>query len=91
MTPQQSYMVRIYYYKNKILHNVYYSKADNVFLVPFNETAKRINLITESWKEEIQNNTCYVVFHHPILKESICICEPEWLQNKEEIIEDIFI
>jgi hypothetical protein len=58
-------MLRIYYYKNKILYNVYYCKSDNVFLVPFNETAKRINLITEPWKTD-HNNSSYVIFYHPI-------------------------
>jgi hypothetical protein len=80
-------MLGIYYYKNKILYNVYYSKSDNVFLVPLNENAKRINLITEPWKTD-HNNTRYVIFRHPLLKESVCIYEPEWLQNKEETIKE---
>jgi hypothetical protein len=42
-------IVRIYYYKNKILHNMYYGKADNEFVL-FNETAKCIKFIIEYWK-----------------------------------------
>jgi hypothetical protein len=66
---------------------VCYSYSDNVFLVLFNETARRIKLLTEPWKID-HNKTRYVIFHHPILKESVCIYEPDWLQKKEEMIED---
>jgi hypothetical protein len=77
----------IYHYKNKILHNVYYSEADNEFLIPLIETAKRVELGPKEWKTD-HNNIRYVIFHHPILKESVCIYELEWLQNKEAMTND---
>jgi hypothetical protein len=82
MTPQRD-IIRIYYYKNKILHNVYYSEADNEFLIPLIETAKSMELRPREWKTD-HNNARYVIFYHPILKEYVCIYELEWLQNIKE-------
>jgi hypothetical protein len=81
-------IVRIYHYKTKILHHIYYSKADNEFLIPLNETAKCINLGTEDWKPEYNGDSHYVLSCNTILKDDIYIKESEWLQDKEKVIEE---
>jgi hypothetical protein len=48
MTPQRE-IVRIYYYKKKILHNEYYSTEDNEFRIPLIKPAKRIELGLKEW------------------------------------------
>jgi hypothetical protein len=52
MTTEQGDIVRIYYYKNKILHNVYYSKADNEFLI-------RYHFLSSNIKRTFMNQSDY--------------------------------
>jgi hypothetical protein len=66
---------------------VYYSKADNEFLVPLNEDEDRIDLTTKYWETD-QDNTPYVIYCHPVLKEEIRINKSEWLQDEEGMIKE---
>jgi hypothetical protein len=59
---------------------VYYTKADNIFIVKLNEDDSHINHTIEHWKTEQDGDILrYVIFYHSILEEEIRINEPKWL------------
>jgi hypothetical protein len=86
MTPQRD-IVRIYHYKKKILHNVYYNTADNEFLIPLIETANRIEHGPKEWKTD-HNNIRYIIFHHTILKNLYAFMNRNGYRIKKKMIKD---